>query len=208
MKPTTILMSEHRVIEQVLTVLERIAEACGRDGKLDADSARQVIDFLRNFADRCHHGKEEAQLFPALEGKGFDPETGPTGVMRAEHVEGRQLIAGMERAIDDAGAGQARAVGQYVSNATAYIEMLRVHIKKEDHCLFPMADRSLSGEEHAELMRAFEQVERHDIGEGVHEGFLEIANALADRYGVAKTVEATSGAGLSCGCSHGAAHAG
>ncbi len=57
MRPTEILMQEHRVIEQVLNCLEIIAQRAEADSKLDTDSANQAIDFLRNFADRCHHGK-------------------------------------------------------------------------------------------------------------------------------------------------------
>ncbi|MGI6419136.1 MAG: hemerythrin domain-containing protein [Thermoguttaceae bacterium] len=61
MKPTDILMSEHRVIEQVLDCLEKILEQCTSENKLDTISAKQAIEFFRGFADHCHHGKEEAK---------------------------------------------------------------------------------------------------------------------------------------------------
>ena len=92
MKPTEILSGEHRVIEQVLTCLERIAEQCAAEGRLDRTSAEQALEFFRNFADRCHHGKEEVHLFPALEAKGFPRDGGPTGVMLHEHDQGRAHV--------------------------------------------------------------------------------------------------------------------
>ena len=77
MKPTQILENEHRVIEQVLDCLDKIADRCETDGRLDAESAREAVDFFRNFADRCHHGKEEAELFPLMHARGFPQEGGP-----------------------------------------------------------------------------------------------------------------------------------
>ena len=71
MRPTEILMQEHRVIEQVLDCLETMAQRAEAGEGVDLESAKQAIDFFRNFADRCHHGKEEDCLFPLLEQKGF-----------------------------------------------------------------------------------------------------------------------------------------
>jgi hemerythrin-like domain-containing protein len=87
MKPTEILSSEHRVIEQVLGCLEKIIEQARQNGRLERQPAEDAIAFFRNFADRCHHGKEEAHLFPALEAQGFPRQGGPTGVMLHEHID-------------------------------------------------------------------------------------------------------------------------
>jgi hemerythrin-like domain-containing protein len=115
MLPTDILKDEHRVIEQVLTCLERIADDCAAQRILDGYSALQALDFFRTFADGCHHHKEEAHLFPALEAKGFPPKTGPTAVMRAEHTEGRDHIQAMNSAVRDATRGDSAAV-EHLSN--------------------------------------------------------------------------------------------
>ena len=66
MLPIEVLMYEHRVIEQVLDCLETMARGVESGNALDAGQARDAIDFFRNYADRCHHGKEEDLLFPAL----------------------------------------------------------------------------------------------------------------------------------------------
>ncbi|MCX7887840.1 MAG: hemerythrin domain-containing protein, partial [Verrucomicrobiae bacterium] len=98
MKPTEILMAEHRVIEQVLNVLEAMAERAA-NGDLNRQEARDAVAFFRGFADRCHHGKEEAQLFPAMEAKGIPREGGPIGVMLCEHEQGRAAVRGMAEAV-------------------------------------------------------------------------------------------------------------
>jgi hemerythrin-like domain-containing protein len=187
MKPTEILSAEHRVIEQVLDVLEKMASQAEQTGKLDQKDATEVVAFFRTFADRCHHGKEEAQLFPAMEAKGFQRHGGPTGVMIAEHEFGRERVRGMAAAADNG------AAGEFAVNARQFIEMLRQHIQKEDHCLFNMADNAFSAEDQAILLAAFEKVEAEDMGAGTHEKFLQLANDLADKYGVKRAAGAAAG---------------
>jgi len=169
MRPTEILKQEHRVIEQVLNCLEIIAKQGEAEAKLDVGSANQAIDFFRNFADRCHHGKEEDCLFPMLEQKGFSPVEGPTGVMRQEHETGRQFIHAMEEAVSAVTAGDSQAMGAFASNARAFIQLLRDHIQKEDHCLFEMADQALSEQEQQQVMDSFANVEQDDMGPETHQ---------------------------------------
>jgi len=198
MNPTKVLSEEHRVIEVVLDVLEGIAAKAEEDNKLDKESAEQAVDFIRNFADRCHHGKEEDHLFTALVAKGMPREGGPVGQMEHEHVLGRQFVKGMADNIPAASTGDTRALGTYLSHARGYIQLLRAHIQKEDRVLFPMADRVLSEKEQQSLLATFETVESEHMGEGTHDKYLRLAETLADRYGVARDRIA----GHSCGCGH------
>ncbi len=186
MKPTDVLKQEHRIIEQVLNCLEAMSSIAVRDGQLDKESAEQAIDFFRNFADKCHHGKEETHLFTMMEAKGYPRHGGPTGVMLHEHEQGRAFIKAMDGAIDAASQGEAQAIKTFTQNAQNYIAMLREHINKEDHCLFSMADSAFSEEDQKSLQAEFEHVEHEEMGEGTHETYLNIANQLADKYGVPK----------------------
>ena len=200
MKPTEILSGEHRIIEQVLDCLETIARNCATEGRLDKTSAEQALDFFRNFADCCHHGKEETHLFPAMEAKGFPRQGGPTGVMRSEHEQGRTHIRAMAEAIEGATAGNSGAVAQFIYHAQGYVGLLREHIEKEDHCLFTMANQTLTEDDQHTLLAAFENVEQEHMGLGTHEKFLNLADELADRLGVTRTVGISSRA---CVCHHG-----
>jgi len=199
MKPTEILSGEHRIIEQVLDCLEKITQNCAAEGRLEKTSAEQTLDFFRNFADRCHHGKEEIHLFPAIEAKGFPRQGGPTGVMLSEHEQGRAHIRGMADAIEQAAAGDSESVAQFINNAQGYIGLLREHIEKEDLCLFTMANQALTEDDQQRLLAAFGNVEHEHMGLGTHETFLNLADELADRFGV------TRAAGISsrvCVCHH------
>ena len=153
--PTEILSQEHRVIEQVLDCLEAMTQNCAAEGRLDKTSAEQALDFFRNFADRCHHSKEETYLFPAMEAKGFPRQGGPTGVMLAEHEQGRAHIRGMADAIEEAAGGEPEAVTRFVMHARGYVSLLREHIEKEDHCLFTMANQTLTEDDQDRLRGGF-----------------------------------------------------
>jgi hemerythrin-like domain-containing protein len=196
MRPTEILAQEHRVIEQVLDCLERLADWCAMSGQLDGDSARQVVEFFRHFADHCHHGKEEEYLFPMLEAVGFVREAGPTGVMLDEHELGRLHLGGMAEAIDAAAAGDPDAVKVFLGRAWAYVDLLRRHIQKEDQVLFPMADHVLSAASQRALLESFDRVEAGHAG--AHEKYLRLADELAARWGVERA-ELTAPACGGCG---------
>lgn len=200
MKPTDILSSEHRVIEQVLNCLEKMVEIGVHDQKLDTAAAAAAIDFFRNFADRCHHDKEETYLFPMMEKKGFSRDNGPTGVMLYEHEQGRAHVRGMKEAIDAIEKGNQNALQSFLNHAKSYIDLLRQHIQKEDHCLFSMANSSMNAEDQNYLLTMFDRVEKEEIGAGAHAKYHEIANRLADRYHVdrAKVSDETA----SCSCHH------
>ena len=205
MRPTEILSSEHRVIEQVLDCLEKIAANAERSGKLELEAARTALHVLRTFADRCHHGKEENCLFPMLAKRGFPTDAGPVAVMLHEHESGRSEIRGMESALADAARGEPHAVRYFAAAARRYVELLREHIAKEDNVLFPMAESMLRDADRDEVVSSFEAVELVDIRPGTHEQMLSLADALARKFGVALASDRTPSVMSGCCHAHGAA---
>lgn len=202
MKPTEILMAEHRVIEQVLDCLAELAHDCDTQSTIDRDSAGKLLELLSTFADRCHHGKEENQLFAMLERRGLPRHVGPMAVMLEEHIVGRSLITDMRNALADAPVRPNDAARRFHRAASAYVELLRDHIAKEDGVLFPMAESMLNDADREQVLREFAAVERDDLGAGVHERMLALADELADRFNVPKAATRTT-ATPSGHCCHG-----
>ncbi len=203
MHPTQVLSDEHRVIEVVLGCVERLAHDAAHSGKLDTRQASDAVAFLAAFADACHHAKEEDILFPILETRGFSRTEGPTAVMRSEHTTGRHLVATLRAAVEAAARGEATASPTFVRAARDYVGLLRDHIAKEDHCLFPMAASALTPDESAAVLERFRQTEASRTGKDSHDHWVGVARTLAANLGVAFHAPVASGGGC---CGHGHHH--
>ncbi len=181
MRPTDILRHEHQVVLLVLEGAERIARDIDAGKAIPIADLEQMLDFFRNFVDRCHHGKEEELLFPKMQERGLPGNAGPLPVMRHEHEEGRQFARNIASAVATAKMGEPEAQRTLPEYLRGYAELLRAHIAKEDNVLFPMADRILEDSDQAELSEAFDKVESEEMGEGVHEQYHQLAHRLAKR---------------------------
>jgi hypothetical protein len=101
MLPIGPLMEEHRVIEKLMPALRRAAEAGRRDGRIDLRFADLALDFIRTYADRCHHGKEEDVLFRALAGKPLAPvHRAILDELVEEHGQGRRKVREIAAAVE------------------------------------------------------------------------------------------------------------
>jgi hemerythrin-like domain-containing protein len=178
MEATKILMEEHRVIERVLVALQTAATRLSEGEELRPAFFLNAALFIKNFADGCHHKKEEGVLFIAMNAAGVPSQGGPVGVMLSEHAQGRLFTGEMRDAAQKWEAGDLSARAAVIQNALGYVALLRQHIYKEDNILFPMADRVIPLEKQAQVAADFERIEREETGEGVHEKYLALAEVL------------------------------
>ena len=178
MNATKILMEEHEIILQVLDTLE-LELAKIKTGKSKPSFFLDAADFIKGFADGCHHAKEEGVLFKYMEEAGIPAENGPIAVMLSDHEQGRLFTRHMREAALKWQAGDQSAVAGVLENANGYIQLLRGHIFKENNILFPMADRAIDPGKYAALDDAFEHVEHVETGAGVHEKYLALAEKLS-----------------------------
>jgi hemerythrin-like domain-containing protein len=158
--------------------VEAIAARIGHGTFPEPKDLKDFLGFLKEFADKCHHGKEEGILFPALTRAGIPERGGPIGVMLAEHEEGRRLISEMQGAVE----GKVD-YARFASAAREYSKLLKSHIEKENNVLFPAAERTLQSGELEKIYAAFEEHEEKVIGQGRHEALHEILKGLKKKYG-------------------------
>jgi len=180
MLATQILMAEHRVIERVIAALDTATQRLEQGQTVRPGFFLDAADFIKGFADGCHHRKEEGVLFKAMVAHGVPDRGGPVGVMMDEHEQGRAYTQGMRQATQSWLSGDLSARSAVIANAHGYATLLRQHIRKEDNILFPMADRVIPTSEHAQILVDFEKVEHEETGAGVHEKYLAIAKKLED----------------------------
>ncbi len=138
---TQALVDEHKLILRMLDLLEHFAPltATGKYGNY-----RFYLDgvaFIRDYADRFHHAKEEDVLFAALVANGMPRENSPVAAMLLEHDYGRAYVRAMEEATRAAMAGDTSQNLAIAENAMGYLRLLREHIAKEDEILYPLAER-------------------------------------------------------------------
>lgn len=164
MDPIEKLMDEHQNILAGIDILARNVDRLEKGDKVDPRFFTDAIDFIRNYADKYHHAKEEDILFKKMEQAGFPMEGGPIAVMLADHVQGREYVAAMEKANERYITGDSSAVDEIAENAKGYVYLLRAHIEKEDKILYPMARNSL-GDSGIEAMRPdFDRVDKEKAG--------------------------------------------
>ena len=176
------LKEEHAGIKLMLDILAKVCNRLESGESVDQRHLDQILEFLKVFVDKCHHGKEEDILFPAMERAGIPGEGGPIGVMLAEHRLGRENIKRMSEAAAKLDRGDRSASSQFVQNARSYIERLLEHIEKENEILYPMADSIIPEQTQEELLADFEKVEEERVGHGKHKEFHRMMDRMREIY--------------------------
>ena len=177
--PTQMLENEHRVIAKVVGAVPILADRLEASHVVDVETLQGVVEFMHTFADKCHHGKEEELLFPALANKGVPTQGCPVGALTAEHTRGRMLVKELAEAAKAYQSGDPTAKEAVVKSLRGIGTLYPNHIWKEDYLLFPLTDKVLSMEEQQNLHRQFEQVEER-VGRDVHNLLEQFAEGLSE----------------------------
>ena len=172
------LIHEHNAVLIALDVLDKISQQIHQEKNANIRDIEDLLEFLKTFVDKCHHGKEEGILFPALEESGMQHHYGPIGVMLSEHQQGREYIKQMRESIIN----NTIQNDTFIGAATSYTKLLRNHIAKENNILFPMSDELLSELTQSDILRDFEDLEENVVGKGKHEEFHNMLSKLRAKY--------------------------
>ena len=164
---TQVMVDEHKLILRMITLVERntvlLEEGKFRNWQFYLDA----VDFIRNYADRFHHAKEEDVLFLELIKNGMPEKQSPIEAMHMEHDEGRAHVRAIEEASQKALDGEAGQTSIIAEHAKGYAALLRGHIEKEDDILYPLAERVLPEEVRSGMLTAYESAEAQTPGLGM-----------------------------------------
>lgn len=178
MRPTEILMEEHRVIERVLTALEKAASRLSRGEDVYLRFFSGTSTLINGFNDSYHHKKEEQVLLPVLIENGVPRESPVIATLLGEHEEGRRLAQRLHQVIDRYMSGDIHARDQVVLCALGYVSLLRRHMYKEDNALFPLVEKIIPPEQQKRMLEAFERFEHEANGAELHEKYYGMADRL------------------------------
>lgn len=146
--PMQRLVDEHILIKKWIGLIPEVIEnvdigsAAGRQLILDG------LDFIRFFADKFHHAKEEEILFEYT-----DKNLDIIKTMLSDHEAARAHVRAVLEAIER------RDKNAIIEHLGAYSELLTEHIKKEDEILYPWIDRGLAITQVGELFAKFNEAE-------------------------------------------------
>ena len=182
MKSIDELKKEHKAVLLTLAILEQMCFKIANNQQVDIKHIDELMEFLTIFVDKCHHGKEEKILFPALEGRGVKNSGGPVGAMLSEHELGRGFVKGMKNASAQKTVMTENDLKIFSENALAYKKLLTLHIDKEDNVLYPMGENVFSAEDDLRMLEAFEEIEKNEVGSGRHEQFHDMLHKLKKIY--------------------------
>ena len=142
MMPVGPLMKEHRLIERMIRIMNTNVENIKKENKVDPQFIDTAVDFIRTYADRCHHGKEEDILFRDLAKKNISAEHKKImDELIKEHVIGRNNVKKLIEAKDKYVQGDKKALNEIISNMEILIKFYPKHIEKEDkHFFIPCMD--------------------------------------------------------------------
>lgn len=145
MDAINLMMEEHIVIKRGLSILRKMCIAILNGEQVDYEDFHKIIDFVRNYADKHHHSKEEEILFKKMATElGEKNVQGPLSGMYIEHDLGRPFIKTLEESVVRVEKGDQDSRVDVIANSIGYADLLNRHIDKEDKVIYTFAKRALS----------------------------------------------------------------
>jgi hemerythrin-like domain-containing protein len=175
MLPTGPLMIEHRLIERVIALIGRAAVRGISGERIGVAFLDAAVDFIRVYADRTHHGKEEDVLFKTLAEKGMSAEhSGMMADLIEDHKQSRSITGEISSLNEGRGAGDSVAARQIAERMSQRAALYPGHIEKEDKVFFPAAMTYLSSEEKDAMLEEMWEFDR----EMIHEKYRAVVENL------------------------------
>lgn len=177
------LMTEHRLIERMILDMRGQLDRFEARATLDPDYVRTAVDFIRTYADRCHHGKEEDILFRELASRPLSSEhVDMMNALIADHVWARGTTKALVAATDAYAAGDNTAAVEARALMRALADFYPGHIEREDHGFFKPAMEYFTRDERETMAEEFREFDRLLI----HEKYEQLADALEAQHGTSQ----------------------
>ncbi|MCR4283713.1 MAG: hemerythrin domain-containing protein [Parcubacteria group bacterium] len=140
---TQFMQSDHKRLDGLFEKFRELKNESPQEAK------QNFCPFRRELF--VHIGWEEEILFPIFEEKTGMKDNGPTSVMRAEHIEIKDLL---DRIREEIKAGNFNT-GEMESILDS---ILRSHNDKEENLLYPWIDQSIKEEERKAIFNKIKEI--------------------------------------------------
>lgn len=178
-----IMVEEHENIKRMLKVVRRACLKVLKEDSICYEDFTQMIDFIRNYADAHHHGKEEQFLFKYMES-----HLGELGVklirngMYVEHDLGRLYVKDLEEALISLKEGNEESKLDVIAHAIGYTNLLQRHIDKENEVVYSFGERKLPLEILEDVNAKTIIFEKEAELKGIQKKYITMLERLEDKY--------------------------
>ena len=169
------LMIEHRLIERMIAKIQDMLAQLKQTQKIDPLFVDIAVDFIRTYADRTHHGKEEDILFRDLNNKELsDVDKKIMNELIEEHIYGRKTTKALVEANTRYRNGDSSALEDIATCLRTLVEFYPKHIEKEDKFFFPASRVYFSEAEDQTMLAEFLDFDQKMI----HEKYKSVVDDL------------------------------
>jgi hemerythrin-like domain-containing protein len=180
-KPTDLLMREHRLIERMIALLADTLQNSQDIDKASIETVLVGVEFFESYADRTHHGKEEDILFNALTDKRLsDADAQVMQQLMQEHIWTRQTVGRLASANSRYARGDEAALHTMLYEMGRLVPFYPAHIEKEEQHFFGPAMDYFTPAEQQAMMRRFTEFDSRLI----HDRYSRIVEEQEHRHRV------------------------
>ncbi len=183
MNSVKVMVMEHEYILRMLNVVRKACFKVMNGEEINYDDFNKMIDFIRNYADSHHHGKEEKFLFKEMQTNlGKLGENLITHGMLVEHDLGRLYMSDLKDALARVKNGDEESKLDVISNAVGYTHLLKRHIAKENDAVYKFGETKLSKEVIDAINMKTEKFELEAEQKGIQKYYINILENLESKY--------------------------
>jgi hemerythrin-like domain-containing protein len=183
MNSIELMVEEHKYIVRMLKVVRAASNKILKGEEICYEDFDKMIDFIKNYADAHHHGKEEKFLFKEMvDNLGRMGTNLVTHGMLVEHDWGRLFISELKNALDRVKAGEEESRLDVIANAIGYANHLARHIGKEDEVVYTFAEKQLSTEILERVNQQTEEFEKEAEKNGIQARYIKLVEELEKKY--------------------------
>ena len=169
------LMIEHRLIGRMIRQIQNVLRQIESTKEVDPLFVDTAVDFIRTYADRTHHGKEEDILFRDLQKKELsDDDRRVMNELIDDHKFARQVTKKLIEANSRYRSGENSALAQIADQLRTLAGFYPKHIEKEDKVFFPASRAYFSEQEDQAMLGEFWEFDKKMI----HEKYRSVVEAL------------------------------
>ena len=168
------LAHEHKHIMRMLKVIDHTIEHIKSNRPVPIEIVQDELDFIKGFADQCHHGKEEGVLFKMIELRLSADQKETMNSLIKDHIDGRNFVKNAREDLAQAGGGNTKAANALADDLKSYANLLRSHLRTES--VFFREIKTLLDEKQMKVLN--QECERIEKELGEHGHFLEMLDRL------------------------------